>query len=434
MRSSPLVRSALAVVVLGAVAAPAAAQPAACPPNVAPQFCKNFDDGVLEFNRAAATGDYEPARKLFVKALDFEKNLPGPYRYLAEVANKQGKFQDCLDYAVKVVKLAPDSNHAPIVRTTHAECRKGLNYPDFRDQFGSGGAISVMTPGIDGAKVKLNGLTMGATPFEPRPFAVGPVDVEVEKKGYISGKAAAEILPGLVTDVIFDMKEDPNAPKDGNGGPDGKGEDVADGWAKLDIKTPGATATWDGEAPKLDEQGRIRAKPGLHDVRVEAAGHDPWVRRVRIARGQSRTILIELRDTSARQGQRMKGWMALGAAVAFTAAGAGFAIKEAKYFERANDIWFTETRRNDPDSANVIPVRTREDLQKATDRGKRYQLLSLASYGLAAAALGVSSWFFLKERPAERKGYAAPVAITPIFTPGDAGVGVQATYSKEIDW
>ncbi|HTM21105.1 MAG TPA: hypothetical protein VL172_11370, partial [Kofleriaceae bacterium] len=343
MRGSPLFRGALAVVVLGGLAAPVAAQPAPCT-NPAPQFLKNFDDGVLEFNRAAATGDYEPARKLFMKALDFEKSCPGPYRYLAEVAAKQGKYEECLEHAVKVVKLAPSSNFAPIVRTTHAECRKLLGRPDFRDQFGAGGAIWVDTPGVDGAKVKLNGLTMGGTPFEPRPFALGPVDVEVEKAGYLGNKASAEILPGLVTDVIFKLKEDPNAVK--NGGGNGKpGEDTTDGWVKLDLKQPAATVTWDGGPPTLDEQGRIRAKPGLHDVRIEAAGHDPWTRRVQVARGQSRTILVDLRDSAERRSTRMKGWIALGAAAALTAAGGFFAIKENAAYEEASDIWKIETDR-----------------------------------------------------------------------------------------
>ena len=431
---SGMVRLALAVVGVGALTAPARAQQMVCPPNVAPQFCKAYDDGVTEYNRARATRDFSKAKAQFQKALDFEKKLPGPYRYLAEIAREEGKFADCLKLAVTAIKLNPESEVAPEVRKTHAACRQGLEYPEFREQFAGGGAISVQTPGIDGAKVKLNGLTMGATPFPPRPLAVGPVEVEVNKPGYISAKTEVEIYAGLVTDVIFDMKEDPNAPKDG-GGPDRPGDEVPYGWIKLDLKTAGSTATFDGKPPELDDQGRIRADAGLHDVRVDAAGHDPWIRRVRVARGQSRTIDVSLRDSGERRGQRTKGWLALGAAIVLAGAGSGFALLEADAFEEANDIWFNETRRAPGDAdGQQIPLRTREDLADARSRGKRYQLMSLASYGLAAAALGVSAWFFVKERPAERKGYPPPVAFTPIFAPGDSGVGVQATYTKEIDW
>ncbi len=432
---SRLVRLALAVVGMQlALAAPAAAQQMVCPPGVAPQFCKAYDDGVTEYNRARATRDFSKAKGLFQKALDFEKKLPGPYRYLAEIAREEGKFADCLKLAVTAIKLNPESEVAPEVRKTHAACRKGLDYPDMREEFGGGGAISVQTPGADGAKVRLNGLTMGATPFDPRPFAVGPVEVEVNKPGYISAKVEVEIYAGLVTDVIFDLKEDPNAPKDG-GGTGKPGEGIPYGWIKLDVKTPGATVTFDGKQPELDDQGRIQADDGLHDVRVEAAGHDPWIRRVRVARGQSRTVEVTLRDSAERRGQRTKGWLALGAAIVLTAAGGGFALLEADAFEEANDIWTTESKRPSSDSdGSLVPIRTREDLEDARSRGRRYHLLSLASYGLAAAALGASAWFFIKERPAERKGYPPPVAFTPIFAPGDSGIGVQATYTKEIDW
>lgn len=429
---SRLVRLALAVVgVQLALAAPAVAQQMVCPQGVAPQFCKAYDDGVTEYNRARATRDFSKARAQFQKALDFEKKLPGPYRYLALIAQEEGKFEECLKLAVTAIKLNPESEVAPEVRKTHAACRKGLDYPDMREEFGGGGAISVQTPGADGAKVRLNGLTMGATPFEPRPFAVGPVEVEVNKPGFISAKTEVDILAGLVTDVIFDLKVDPNAPKDGGGGTGKPGEGVPYGWIKLDLKTAGATVTFDGKQPELDDQGRIQADDGLHDVKVEAAGHDPWIRRVRVARGQSRTVEVTLRDSADRRSQRTRGWLALGAAIVLTAAGGGFALLEADAFEEANDIWFNETRRT---GSEPLPAHTRADLEDARSRGKRYNLLSLASYGLAAAALGASVWFFVKERPAERKGYPPPVAFTPIFAPGDSGIGVQATYTKEIDW
>jgi len=436
MRTS-VIRLALAAVGLCAVAAPAAAQPTACPPNVAPQFCKYWDEGVVEWNRAQATKDFTRAKAAFEKALDFEKQLPGPYRYLADIARAEGKFEECLKLAVKAITLNPKSDVAPEVRKIHAECRKQLGRPDLRAQFAGGGAISVETPGIDGAKVKLNGLTMGATPFEPRPFAVGEVEVAVEKPGYIAASTTAEILPGLVTDVIFDMKEDPNAAKDPCLADPSKcaGGEVTNGWVKLDVRTPGATVTFDGKTPELDAQGRIVAQPGLHEATVTADGHDRWVRRIRVARGQSRTVEVILRSTAGRQAQRRKGWMALGAAAVLAGAGAAFGLLEDRAWEEAQDIWHTETTRPAGDAdGHEVPLHTRAELDDARSRGKRWQILSLSSYGLAAAALGVSAWFFIHERSEERRGFPPPVAVTPVFIPGDSGVGLQATYTKEVDW
>lgn len=430
MRLARTVAIATAVGVLVLAASPARAQ---APSR---QYDKAFNDGVTAFNKGMLSGDFEPARKLFLKAIEFDARFPGPYRYLAQIADNEKKYEECLDWAFKAVKVNPKSKYAPAVRKLHAECRSALNRPPFRDEFAGGGAIAVTTPGIDNAEVKLNGLTYGATPLV-RGFAVGGVDVTVSKKGYLPGSAHAEVLEGLVTDVVFTLKVDPNAPKldqtNGDQLPTGKGV----GWIKLVVHPDDAAVTVDGKPATHDQEGRIETEPGEHTIEVDAPGHERWRRRVRFARGQSRRIDVVLRKTSTRKALRRKGYIALGAATALTAAGAVFGLLERKQFEKAQDIWDTETARptgpNTPPTLAVEPLHTRADLQKVIDKGNRYELISGVSYGLAAAALGVSIYYFVKERPLERAGYPLPVAVTPVRG-ADGKLGAQVTVDKVIHW
>lgn len=429
MRLARTVAIAAAVGVLVLAASPARAQ------APSPQFTKAFNDGVTAFNKGILSGNFDPASKLFLKAIQFDDRFPGPYRYLTLIAKNEKKYEECLDWAFKAVKANPQGKNAPEVRKLHADCRSALNRPVFRDEFAGGGAIAVTTPGVDNAEVKLNGLTYGATPLV-RGFAVGGIDVTVSKKGYLPGSAHAEILEGLVTDVIIPLKEDPNAKQadqtNGDELPTGKGV----GWIELVVHPDDAMVTVDGKPAPHDDKGRIETEPGEHTMEVDAPGHERWRRRVRFARGQSRRIDVVLRKTATRHALRRKGYLALGAATALTAVGAVFGVLERKQYEKARDIWDTETQRpagiNDQTST-VEPIHTRQNLQKVVDKGRRYELISGVSYGLAAAALGVSIYYFVQERPVERAGYPLPVAVTPVRG-ADGKLGAQVTVDKVIHW
>ena len=417
----------LLAIAIAVAASPALAQ------QPSPDYMKHYNDGQTAFH----SGDYATAKAEFEKAIAANgATYPGAYRWLASVGQATSDFEACLANAVIAVKLNPNSTSAPTVRKIHAECRASMGRPAFRGDFGDGGAIVALT-NVDGATVMLNGLRYGATPMEPRAFAVGVVAISVERKGYLAQSKGAEILAGMVTDVVFELEVDPNAkPVDPNEDPD-KGEEVKSGW--LIIKTTPATATisFDGKPVTLDDSGRIVADAGLHVAIVEAPGHEPWRRRVRVNRGQSRTVDAVLRTTSARASTRKKGYLALGVAGALGLTGAVFGILEMRAFEEANDIWDTETRRPTVgDSGAVVPIKTRADLADARDRGRSYALISGISYGAAAVALGASIYFFIKERPADREGLPLPVALTPIVpAAGSAsGIGAQVSFTTELDW
>jgi hypothetical protein len=170
---------------------------------------------------------------------------------------------------------------------------------------------------------------------------------------------------------------------------------------------------------------------------VEAEGYEPWRRRVRVHLGQNKVLQVKLRETAQRESARRKGYYALGAAAVFAVAGGVFTVLEKGALEEAQDIWDVETVRPlTEEGISPIPVRTREEMNDASDRGKRYQLLAGVSFGLAAAALGASIYFFMQERPVEREGFDLPLAVTPILPTGSdvAGVGAQVTYTRALDW
>ncbi|HUH05884.1 MAG TPA: PEGA domain-containing protein [Kofleriaceae bacterium] len=406
------------------------------PAQPSPDYLKAYSLGIDAYNAGILKGDFAEAKRLFAKTAELDDRFPGPFRYLALIAKAEKAFEACLLNAFLAVKLNPTADTAPATRTIHADCRKELGRPEFRGQYGGGGAIWVATPGVDGAKVILNGLTYGATPFEPRAFAIGSVEVKVTKEGFLDGSARAEILEGMVTDVIFELEKDPNAVGVGTGDPT---QTADQGWVKLKTSPPDAKVTFDGKPAELDAQGRIKAAPGTYEVNVTASGHEPWNRRVRVNQGQSREIDVSLRTTALRQSLRKKGYISLAVAAGLGIVGATFGIMELHAHEEASDIWTNETTRpsNAPlaDTGAIVPVKTRDDLQDATDRGKRYQVISAVSFGLAAAALGASIYFFAQERPAERPGFKLPLAFAPIVPVGpEGGVGAKVTYSRTFGW
>jgi len=62
---------------------------------------KEFQAGIDAFR----LGKYDEARAHLEKARDVDPKLPGPYRFLAAVAQAQGKWDDCIANARKALEL-----------------------------------------------------------------------------------------------------------------------------------------------------------------------------------------------------------------------------------------------------------------------------------------------------------------------------------------
>jgi hypothetical protein len=415
--------------------------------TAAAQQSKEFTDAYNAGIDAFRLGKYELARKQLDKAAALEPTLPGPHRFLAAVSQAEGKFEECLDKAKAAIALNPTSSEVGNTQKLHEQCRVSLGRESFTGTYGTGGAIAVSAwaaqdpeaPGegpreLDGATVSLNGLKYGATPLEPRAFAAGAVEVEVARAGFLPVKLTAQVLAGVVTDVVITLEVDPAA-KVTNPIDVDRPKDILIGWLVVRTTVADPEIQIDGAPAKRDAQGRIEAEPGMRSVEVRAPGHEPWTRRVRIARGQSVTIDANPIATADKQAARRKGYYALGAAAVFGAAGAVFGVMELRAIEEAQDIWETETARPSAGgaeaTAGVEPVRTREDLDAAVDRSKRWRIFSWTGYGLGAVALGASVYFFLQERS---DGASSAVSVVPLVPSGgaDGGLGLALTWTREV--
>jgi hypothetical protein len=399
------------------------------------QYLKAYQDGV----DAARLGQWADARTHLEKAIKFDASLPGAWRWMAAVAEGEGNFEECLSHAITAYTKNKTSKLVAEVQEIHKECRKALGRDTFKGQFAGGGALAVQT-NAEGATVRVNGLKYGVTPMDPRGLATGKVEVTVghPKKGWLEQSVEVEIHEGFVIDVVMTLERDPDYKED-DGAIGGGTEEVEHGWLIVETTTPGATITLNDAAVVIDDKGRIRHDPGTHVVEVAAPGYVSWRRRVRVTKGQTKTISATLVAESTRQGYRKKGYYALVGAATFAAVGAVFGILERKSFEEAQDIRDIERSRPPTfpleETGMFEPVRTRDDLNDAVDSAKTRGLISNISFGVAAVALGVSVYYFIKERPDGREGYAPPLAIAPVLPTDDtAGIGATVTYTTELEW
>mgnify|MGYP001610807510 CR=1 FL=1 len=414
----------------------------------AQQLSKAFSDAYDGGIDAFRLGKYAEARKLLGKAAKLEPKLPGPHRFLAAVAQGEGAFEVCLSEAKIAISLNPASNEVGNTQKLHEQCRASLGRAAFTGAYGSGGAIAVVARSgaappsterdgeLDGAAVALNRLKYGVTPLEPRAFALGKVEVAVERSGFIPVSVSAEVLPGIVTDVVITLEVDPAAaatdPKLGVGG---QPAEITIGWLVLRTTVPAPEITIDGKAAQPDGQGRIEASPGWRQLEVRATGYEPWRKRVRVARGQSLTIDATPKLTSAMRAARRRGFYALGAAVTFGAVGAVFGVLELRARDEAHDLWAIETSRPGaaplPETGTFEPVRTRADLEDVVARGKRWRAVSWAGYGVGAVALAASVYFFVQERSDDG---SSSLSLSPLPPSGstDGGVGIALTWSGEV--
>jgi len=415
----------LAVVAAAACVLAGAGVARAQPADVA----KTFQDGVDAFR----LGKYAEARQLLEKARSLDPKLPGPHRFLAAVAQAERRWDDCIASARAAIALKPDSTEVDATRAIHDACRAGLGLATFAGPYGDGGAIAV-TANVEGATVTLGGLRYGATPLAPRALAVGPVEVVVEKTGWLAATVQAEVLPQLVTDVIVTLEPDPSATI---GIRPPEVDPTTHGWLLLggDVAaTTDAKVTIDGTEVAM--QAQIPLTGGVHEVTVEAAGRERWRRRVRITRGQRSKIAVALPTFVDRSGRRKKAMYLIAGAGAMAVVGMGAAIASSHAAEDARDIWQIETTRPASvplaDSEAIEPLHTRSDLEDARSRARTWSYVSLASYGLALVGAGIGGYLLLRDRPAEVDGEPAPFAIAPILGPD--GIGAAVTLRGALPW
>jgi tetratricopeptide (TPR) repeat protein len=191
-----VVRAALPLLVLCGIAR---AQPA--------EFAREFQAGVDAFR----LGKYDAARARLEQARALEPKLAGPSRFLAAVAQAQGRWDDCITAARRALALNPRSSERSDTRKLHDACRASAGRAPYRGDLGDRAAIAV-TSNVPGAAVKIGGLAYGATPLGPRPITAGALALELSKPGWRPARFEVEALPGIVTDVAVELAAEPPPP------------------------------------------------------------------------------------------------------------------------------------------------------------------------------------------------------------------------------
>jgi hypothetical protein len=413
-------RALIGLVVLTALGRGVVAQPS--------DVVRTFQAGVDAFR----LGKYVEARELLEKARAMDPKLPGPHRFLAAVAQAEQRWEDCVASARTAVALKPDSTEVAATRTIHDACRGGLARQSFLGDYGDGGAISVLA-NVDGATITIDGLRYGATQLSPRALAAGPVEVVIEKFGWITARVQTEVLPKLVTDVVVTLEPDPAATIQTTA--DGI-DPTTHGWLVIGEAPVAAKASVVVDGKPVELAASIPLVGGVHEVSVEAPGRERWRRRVRITRGQKTRVAVELPTTGARAGTRRTALYVLAGAGVFALAGAGAGLISTRAAEDARDLWRIETTRPASvpigETEGVEPVRTRDDLEDARAKARTWSYVSLASYGVAIVGAGVGAYLLLRSRSPEIDGEPAPFAIAPIVGPD--GIGAAVTLQGALDW
>lgn len=407
-----------AALVLLLVSRVVAAQPA---PPVSPELMKEYQAGLDAFH----LGKYDDAIAHLQKARDLDPKLPGPYRYLAAVAQAQNRWADCVKNAHKALELKPNSIEVADTKKLYESCRiSGGGVPYLQDLTDSA-AISVTT-NIPGAQVRINGLTYGGTPLAPRPITPGTLDIEITKPGWRPAKTEVNAVVGIVTDVDINLEADPNAQVK----PDvDVNKPVKFKYGYLLIPPDATTVlTIDGKPTPLTDK-RIELEPGTYVIELSRPGKDPYRRRVRISAGQKSVVNPEFVDTAERGASETRGFYVVGVGGAALAVGFVAALIAERAGNEAQDIARIERGRDPSQPLSVTgmlaPVRTRADLQDARDRHARWSVISNAFYaaGLATTAFGA---YYLYKGARERRDVPPPFAIAPV----QGG----AVIAKELVW
>jgi hypothetical protein len=178
--------------------------------------------------------------------------------------------------------------------------------------------------------------------------------------------------------------------------------------------TPGADVRVDGvDVGTLPLASAIPADPGPHRVELRLSGHEPEARTVRLERGKTTTLTVDLSETAQRTG----AWVAIGSGAAALSAGIVLGVAAVVEDRTASDL----ARRDDSTAGTEY-----EDAVAARDR---YRVGSgiAAGTGLGLFVLGACLFAF-DDPPLPSATNASRLSITPFFGPGALGASATGHY------
>src|SRR5690349_8541365 len=106
------------------------------------EFKKEYQAGIDAYR----LGKYDEATTHLEAAKKIDATLPGPWRWLAAIAQTDGRWPDCVESAREALRLNPKSTEAGATRTLHDECRAAWGKPAFSGEYDVGqGALAINT-------------------------------------------------------------------------------------------------------------------------------------------------------------------------------------------------------------------------------------------------------------------------------------------------
>jgi hypothetical protein len=380
--------------------------------------------------------EYELAASKCEASLKADPTVVGAMRYLAVITRALGKktgeqryYHQCIAWAEMYLRERPTGKYTDRMKDEVNACRKALGQkelPKVQTQ-GQTGAL-VITCDVEGATVSIDDLRRGATPLNPIQVTPGRHTVTVYKFGYLPFTAVVEVVTKQVQEVKVSLQRDPNAPTEqptsrpwGGGGDGGGGApEREEGTVKLDVAPSAATVTVDGQARM---ERTLTLKPGTYAVRVEAAGHEPWERRVVVTKGATKEFKIELRALAERRRARTWAWTLTGAAAVTAGVGAYFGIAESNNYRKASTLYETARRGGfAPDTrSRIAGYRSDGDTQK---------VIATTALGVSLAALAGAVALWIYERGDEHPAGEAPaLAVTPTPLPGGGALMLSRSFA-----
>jgi hypothetical protein len=116
--------------------------------------------------------------------------------------------------------------------------------------------------------------------------------------------------------------------------------------------------------------------------------------------------------------RRTAAWLSVGAGIAFVTVGAVLALSAEATEDDIADLYITRPG-GEPLSFDRA---TQDRYDTLVDRGDRYQLMSWASFGAAAAVAGAATYLFLTSSATEQEARAQALALRPLLSREGAGV------------
>jgi hypothetical protein len=378
--------------------------------------------------------EYELAASKCEAALRQDPTVVGAMRYLAVINRGLGKktgearfYRQCIAWAEMYLRERPKSKFTDRMRDEINVCRKGLGQkalPKIETQ-GETGAL-VITCDVDGATVTIDDLKRGGTPLNPVQVSPGRHTVTVYKYGYLPFTTTVDVITKQVQELKVTMVRDPNAPTEVTPRPVAPtGEPTVEkGAVRVTTSVSSARVFLDGKPQTLSGDGSFDAEPGVHLLRVEADGYDPWERRVAVVRGQVREVTPKLRSLSDRASSRKWAWTLTAVAAGTAAVGTAFGILEMRSFDQARDLYEQGKR-------GLLTPNARSAISDRQSTGRRWAIISGVSLGVSLVALTGAIYFWIRERGDERPAGEAPaLALQPTLFPGGGGLVLTRGFGR----